>query len=290
MKEKQMQILLLPVLCLLLLVAGCGIGSGKSKEKKQGDASVYLGGEVVEKDDKILIEGQSNLLEGARVTGEVYVNEDELFADTTELVDKKGNFEMDMEHPTYGEAVVVVSFEFDGVQDEEIAEHYGELGEKLEGPYVYITEHYEADQVEQKAEVRLVLDEDDEETKHVFAAPEWEKRPKDYGDARVWMEVDEVTDDGEFFYFTGKSNMLEGAKLKVSHASNTETRVQKDGSFEVKLPYQYREDKPIVVEYRPFDQWGSIAEQYGKNGEKLVGNLVQHEGNQLKLVYEIEYE
>src|SRR5690606_26448281 len=97
---------------------------------------------------KIIIEGESNLIEGSRVIGKVIVNEDEVISDTTELVDKKGKFKMEMDHHQYGDAEVVVLFDFlESYQDENIVKHYGEGGQKLEGPFVFVQEHWDIERV-----------------------------------------------------------------------------------------------------------------------------------------------
>src|SRR5699024_3235494 len=74
------------------------------EEYSQGDYDIYIGGEVIEADDKIVIEGESNLIPGSRVVGEVSVSTDtnyywaretkeyEYLADTTEIVDENGDF------------------------------------------------------------------------------------------------------------------------------------------------------------------------------------------------------
>ena len=124
--------------------------------EKLGDLEVVLGGEVKETEDKILVEGESNLLPGSRVNGAVFVNEDEMFSESTELVAEDGTFHMEMDHHQYGDAEVIVTFDFlNSVQDEEIIEHYGEGGEKLEGPYVYLDEHWDTSDPKEikKAEV-----------------------------------------------------------------------------------------------------------------------------------------
>jgi len=280
------------LLCFLIILQGCfGFGGEEKAEQKKeiGDVDVYLGGEVEEKDDVITITGESNLLEGTRLTGEVLVDEDEVHSETTELVDENGDFTMEMEHPVYGEAEVVVRLDMDRSQEDEIIEQYGEDGEKLEGPFTYLIEHYDTD-IKQKAEVSLVIQEGDEETTHAFAVPEWKDRPEDYGDPRVWMEVDEIDDDGEYFYISGTSNLLEGSRLDVSHSNSTTTRVHPDGTFDIKLEYKYEEDKPILLRFDPNSQWRTIQENYGEHGEKLVGNLVEQNSSHLRTEYSIEYE
>lgn len=274
----------------VILLSSCG--------KKSGSPDVYLGGKVIEKDDQIIVEGESNLKEGSRVTGKVIVNEDEVLSDTTELVDKKGNFKMDMDHHQYGDAEVVVMFDFlESHQEEEITEHYGEGGENLEGPYIYIDEHWDVDQVNKKAEVRLPLHADDDETKHTFTEPEWQKEPKDYGDPRVWIEVDDITEDGEYFYVKGTTNLLEGSMISGWYSdrwgSTGETRVNPDGTFDLKIEYKYSEDPYFTIEFNPYSsQWETIRETYGYDGENLIGNLVEtSSGSQsIEAIFEYEHE
>lgn len=285
-KFNKLTVFLLLVISLLLL-ASCG--------KKSGSPEVYLGGKVIEKDDKIIIEGESNLIEGSRVIGKVIVNEDEVLSDATELVDKKGKFTMELDHHQYGDAEVVVLFDFlESYQEEEIVEHYGEGGEKLEGPYVYLDEHYDVEQINKKAEVRLPLLADEGETKHDFAQPEWGKLPDDYGDPRVWFEVDEITEDGEYFYLKGRTNLLEGSRINGWYSdrwgSTGETRVNPDGSFDMKIEYKYSEDPYFTIKFEPYSQWETIKETYGNEGEKLVGNLVETSSNSQHLEAIIEYE
>ncbi len=271
----------------ILLLASCG--------NKLGSPEVHLGGKVTEKDDKIIIDGESNLIEGSRVIGKVIVNDNEVISDATELVDKKGNFKMELDHHQYGNAEVVVLFDFlESYQEEEITEHYGEGGAKLEGPYVYIDEHWDVDQVNKKAEVRLPLETDETETKHVFAEQEWNKKPKDYGEPRVWFEVDDITEDEEYFYLQGRTNMLEGSKITAWYSdrsgSRDETRVNPDGTFDFKIEYKYSEDPYFTIKFDPYNsQWETIRETYGHDGEKLVGNLVETSNGSLYLEADIEY-
>src|SRR5699024_664407 len=272
----------------ILLVASCG--------KKAGSPEVHLGGKVVEKGDKIIVEGDSNLIEGSRVIGKVIVNEDEVLSDSTELADKKGKFKMELDHHQYGDAEVIVLFDFlESYQGEEIIEHYGEGGEKLEGPYVYIDEHWDAEMVNKRAEVRLPLYADENEAEHVFAEPEWQDLPEDYGDARVWIEADDIKEDGEYFYVNGRSNLLEGSKIKGWYSnrwgSPDETRIKPDGTFELKIEYKYSEDPYFTIKFEPFaSQWESVKETYGHNGEKLVGNLVETSSGIQHIEAVIEYE
>lgn len=272
----------------VLLLVSCG-------GVEQGDLEVSFAGKVVEKDNKIMVEGESNLLEGARLNGYVIVDDGEVLSETSELTDKDGHFTMELDHHQYGDAKVVVLFDFNSsLQEEEIVEHYGEGGQDLEGPFVYVDEHYDMEQVNRKAMVEIPLLASEEASEHEMVAQEWKERPDDYGDPRVWIELDEVTNDDDYFYIKGSSNIMEGAIVYGNYTGSSgsgEARVNKDGTFEMEIPYQYDEDAHFEIQFRPYSgQWAMVEDTYGENGEKLVGNLVEDEGNYLAAIAIIEYE
>lgn len=117
----------------------------------------------------------------------------------------------------------------------------------------------------------------------------------DIGDPRVWIEVDEINDDGEYFYVNGRSNLIEGSRIAIkrNESQQAETMVNPDGSFHFKFDYEYKEDAPFVIEFNPNDyQWNIVEETYGAKGQKLVGNLVEtnkYNDNQT-IQYEVELE
>lgn len=277
------------LLVLAFLLTGCGNGENKAapadaeakSKDKSGDYTIQLGGEVIEQEDKFVIEGTSNLIPGARVVGELWVSEDELFADTTELVQEDGSFHMELDHHQYGEAEFIVRFDFESNQDDPVKRHYGEHGQKLEGPFIY--KHEVFGDILKKAEVSVMYD-PNKESELTFKQPKWEKLPEDYGDPRIWIEVDEITEDGEFYYLHGKSNILEGAQIRGSFGNNSDkTQIKPDGTFDLKIDYKYLEDKDFVIEFDPLYQWNEIEEAYGSKGQKLVGDLVvtnQYSNNQ----------
>jgi hypothetical protein len=280
------------LLCLFMLAA-CGTGetssssngeekdkeseevSAKAKDKKEdlGDFNIELGGKVIEQDEKFVIEGQSNLIPGSRLVAELYVSEEEVFADTTELVQNDGSFTMELDHHQYGEADIVVRFDFDNVQDDPVLRHYGENGQNLEGPLIY--KHEVFNDILKKAEVSVHYD-PNTKSDLVFEVPEWNELPEDYGDPRVWIEVDEITEDKEFYYLQGTSNLLEGSEIKGSFGGNRDTtQIKPDGSFDLKIEYEYIEDEDFVIEFDPVWEWNEIEEAYGSKGQKLVGDLVK---------------
>jgi OmpA-OmpF porin, OOP family len=246
-----------------------------------GDYYVYLGGEMIETEDSIIIEGESNLLPGARVIGEVSVGEGQFIADTTEIVQEDGRFDMEIEHHDLDEETeVTVKFLFDDDQDVTMLRHYGERGQNLEGPYVYQHQRERGGRsprdIYRQAKVTVSFVPGEELAVRQFQAPDWYELPEDYGEPRVWIEVDEINDDQQYFYLHGRSNLIEGSRIEGSyHWNSDETLVRPDGSFNLKIEYEYSEDTPFVIEFNPRrSQWNMVEEAYGKDGQNLVGNLV----------------
>jgi len=281
------------------------------EEHSQGDYDIYIGGEVTEADDKIVIEGESNLIPGSRVVGEVSVSTDtnyywaretkeyEYLADTTELVDENGDFNMEIEnHGIQGkETVVSVKFDFDGQQDDDVIRHYGDRGQNLEGAYIY--QHRgesggrDPKNIFKKAEVATVFTTGEDEAVRQFKEPSWYDLPDDMGDPRVWLEVEEVNDDGEYFYVHGRSNLIEGTRIGIyrKNSRKAQTLIKPDGSFDFKFDYEYKED-PFIIRFKPDDyQWNIVEETYGAKGQNLVGNLVEkyaHNNEKQLIEYEVE--
>src|SRR5699024_3037883 len=198
----------------------------------QGDYNVYIGGEVIETDDKIIIHGKSNLIPGSRVVGEVSVGKNirhlivpsikdfDFLADTSEIVDEDGNFYMELEHPNLNEETAVsVKFHFDGQQNDDVIRHYGDRGQNLEGPYIYKHQGERGgrgpDNIYNKAEVKTVFVPEKEKAVRQFSKPDWYEDVDNIGDPRVWIEVEELNDDGEYYYVHGRSNLIEGSRVII---------------------------------------------------------------------------
>ncbi len=254
-------------------------------ERELGDYEVYLGGEMVETEDKIIINGESNLLPGARVIGEVLIDgedgQESIYADTSELVEEDGSFYMKLDHHDYDEETrVAVRFHFDGNQKDGIQRHYGDRGQKLTGPYVYQHRREVGGRspkdIYQQAKVETTFEHAEELAVRHFKEPEWYEIPDDMGDPRVWIEIEEINDDKEYYYIHGRSNLLEGSRIRGEFKyKRDEAHVKPDGSFDLKIEYEYREDTPIVITFDPNRwQWNPIEEAYGKEGQRLVGDLV----------------
>ncbi|MGM8365959.1 OmpA family protein [Virgibacillus sp. W0181] len=263
-----------------------GKAAEDSPDVELGDYEVFIGGEMIEKEDNIIINGESNLLPGARVIGEVSVGDEEdkqYFADTTEIIQDDGTFHMEIaNHNLDEETEVAVKFHFDGQQDDGIIRHYGDRGQELEGPYIYKHQGEvgggNPQNIFKQAKATATFEPGKEKAVRHFKEPDWHPIPEDMGDPRIWIEVDEINNDKEFFYLQGRSNLVEGSNIFVNYGSNRldETRILPDGSFYLKFPYEYKEDTPFEIDFKPshHSQWNEVEERYGKEGQKLVGDLV----------------
>jgi len=259
-----------------------------------GNFVVALSGEIIEEEDTFVVDGDSNLLPGSILTGEVIVDDGEtVFSEAESKVEEDGSFQMDMDHHVYGDAELIIRFDFEDFdgQEDETFEHYGEDGEELEGPFVYRYSNYD----KKKAEVTIPYDAK-EENDLTIKAPDWEEKPDDYGDGRVWFKDVEVKEDGRYFYVSGKTNLIEGTYLDIFYfGTNGPTRIQKDGTFESKFDYEYHEGKEMTLEVEPAsasDQWKDVREHYGDGGSEFVGDFVESSdygsGNQ-KIVYPVDW-
>lgn len=263
---------------------------------KQGDYEVVITGEMVEEDDKIYIEGETNLLPGSTLIGEVAISTDtdgylfssdfqeyEFQADTREVVEDDGSFAMEIDHHGEEDKETHVSVRFDLYegQEDEILRHYGENGENMKGPYIYKSRDGEGNKMPKyifnRAEVVTTYTTGKENVIRQFKEPKLNEPPSDQGDSNVWIEVDEFNDDGEFFYVQGKSNLVEGTMLELTEDNErhpiSKTLVTQDGSFDFKLPYDADTDPKKII-FAPHEyQWNAIERTYGKKGQHLEGDL-----------------
>lgn len=260
-----------------------GKEDGKSKTAGLGDYNIFLGGEMTENDGKIIIQGESNLLPGSRVVGEVSVDDEQYFSDTTEIVQEDGTFQMEIAHHDLSEkTTVAIKFHFDGQQDDAIKRHYGDRGQKLEGNYIYTHKGKsgggDPQNIYKMAKAEVTFEPGGEMAIRQFSEPNWYPIPEDMGDPRVWIGIDEIKNDENYYYLHGRSNLLEGSVLEGNfNYKNDQTSVLPDGSFNMKFPYEYKEDAIFKVTFDPsmYYQWNIVKETYGEKGQKLVGEQVQ---------------
>lgn len=267
-----------------------------SEEIALGDYDVFLGGEIEETEQFIIVKGESNLLPGARIVGEVSVADDKYFTDTSELVQDDGTFYMELPHHTLNEeTTVTIKFHFDGQQDDAIKRHYGDRGQKLKGDFIY--QHKgkvgggNPQNIFKMAKVETTFDQSEEMAIRHFSAPTWYPIPEDQGEPRVWIKVDEIKNDENFYYLHGRSNLLEGSEIQGKYNfETTYASVKPDGSFDMKFEYVYKDDAKFVLKFDPskYSQWNIIQETYGAKGQKLVGDLVVQDKYSDKLYVKIE--
>lgn len=263
----------------------------EQNESKLGDLEVRIGGNVTVEDDRIVVEGESNLLPGSRISssgvgiGKASFAQGD-FMQTAEVAED-GTFHF--EFPGR-DRDVIITLKLSPMG--EASDHYGANLENVTGPHVYRTST--SGTYEVKAEVTTDAS---RETPYTIPieTPEWDELPEGYGKPNVWMEVD-VTSDHKYLYFHGKSNLVEGTWLggnlmnppgsfsSIVPFSHDFTHVNPDGSFELKIHYlSLREGMYLPIKFEPdSSSWDNVKEAYGEKGEKLEGELVKttDEGHQ----------
>src|SRR5699024_3127507 len=114
-------------------------------------------------------------------------------------------------------------------------EIYGEIGENMEGDYIYRYSSIKRTYHEARMSVRFIPSEEDTVA---FERPDWNP-PEDYGGLDIWMEVEDVKERDEFYDIHVRSNFVEGTRVKGdieipgydTGGFGTSTFVQPDGSF-----------------------------------------------------------
>lgn len=257
--------------------------------KDQGDYEVWFEGEADRKGKLVTLKGRTNLLpesglviwldsvEGTIIggRGDTQVNED-------------GTFKTEMKIPKNSDGLLKVQVKFEPSTDNQpIKDHYGENGEKLKGPFVRLQE--ELDMQQNITLLTLEIPQDESNASAKIKEPEWDK-PEDYGAPAVRLDEPDIQKDDKYLYIEGKSNLLEGTRLKgsldipnyiVSGLSDV-TDVNPDGSYKliIEKPSSMNKLKDVkeyevVLSVSPADnQWKSNLEVYGVNGEKFMGDYV----------------
>lgn len=255
--------------------------------KDQGDYEVWFEGEADRKGKLVTLKGRTNLLpesglviwldsvEGTIIggRGDTQVNED-------------GTFKTEMKIPKNSDGLLKVQVKFEPSTDNQpIKDHYGENGEKLKGPFVRLQE--ELDMQQNITLLTLEIPQDESNASAKIKEPEWDK-PEDYGAPAVRLDEPDIQKDDRYLYIEGKSNLLEGTRLKgsldipnyiVSGLSDV-TDVNPDGSYKliIEKPSSMNKLKDVkeyevVLSVSPADnQWKSNLEVYGVNGEKFMGD------------------
>ena len=129
-------------------------------------------------------------------------------------------------------------------------------GQKLIGNFIY--QHKgkvgrgDPQNIYKMAKVETTFDQSEEMAIRQFSAPTWYPIPEDLGEPRVWIEVDEIKNDENFFYLHGRSNLLEGSEIQGNYNyQTTYASVKPDGSFDMKFEYVYKDEAKFVIKFDP---------------------------------------
>ncbi|HLR52208.1 MAG TPA: OmpA family protein [Candidatus Avamphibacillus sp.] len=262
------------------------IGEEDKKENDKttlGNLEVMIGGKVTVEEDRIRIEGESNLLPGSKImsSGQSSTFADADFIDSA-TVNDDGTFLFEFPGKSKNRKVTLKLSN----SSDEIDEHYGENLENVTGSQVYMTDTHG------EFEVRVDLNIDvNKELPYSYdiEIPNWGEKPDDFGNPEVWMEA-EVDNDHNYLYFTGRSNLMEGAQIGgnlrfadggIEPFSHGFTRINPDGSFKLKVPYHsLRPGMYMPIVYEPNrNSWEDVVDLYGEKGENFEGDLVVKDGD-----------
>jgi OmpA-OmpF porin, OOP family len=283
------------------------------------EEDISFGGKVYVEDDKIRVVGESNLVEGTVVVGTIYKSPFTEVRDNAALiteeevsVDKNGNFEMEFLYETdtdmdflefFNGRILEVELEVEMAysQPEEITELYGFNGENLRGPIVY--KEFSFGEVYQYLYMPIYVQIGDDQTEYEIEAPERLPLPEDYGKTNVWIDIEEITHDHEYFYVKGKSNLIEGAALLGGYYSSeigllpqsffyNTAHIQPDGSFVFRAEYHsIAEEGFIRIRIKSIGSHlasNLLEEAYGDEFERIEGEYVtfneQDDKNEIEMI------
>jgi hypothetical protein len=247
----------------------------------------------VERKGKLLtLKGKTNLLPESRLMIGMDSVEGTIIGGNESLqVNDDGTFNTELEIPNEYKGLIRVSIKFEPSSDNQpIKDHYGENGEKLEGSFVRINEDSAAKQ--SIALLTLEVPQDKSNETITIQEPKWDK-PEDYGSTTIRIEEPDIEKDDRYLYVEGKTNLLEGTRLRgrldipgfITSGFQDVVDVNPDGSYNLIIEKpQTNEKLKDVKEYELVismnlgdNSWNSLKEAYGENGEKLQGEFIVEE-------------
>lgn len=255
------------------------------------DLYISITAEVHVDEEQIIVEGQSNLPEGAVLNSSAVANRwaQIPFMDRA-IIEADGSFRFEFPSVT-SDTEVKLSL----ARDSLTKEWYGNHFEKVAGPHKRATQNSE----EFNVIMEFFIDGLREKPYTISVEePIWDI-PNDYGDPEIWMKVDyEITHRHIIFF--GKSNLVEGSFLggnlstskQIVPFSFDHTNVLPDGSFILRIPYQnLQPGLYLPIRFIPSDNYYDLPlELYGEKGEYLKGELVETDGDEQYILYEVEIE
>ena len=244
--------------------------------------------------DGYLIQGKSNLPEDAELEAVVLLHREEVSKDHTTYTKADGSFEIEVPDLDISDGEMEVQVRFrPAEQVEELQDVYGEVGENMEGDYIYLYSSIKRKYHEARMTAYFSAS---EEGKVAFEKPKWDP-PSDYGELDIWMEIEELEEHDAYYDVHVRSNFAEGTRIKGDiEVPNHETGgfqestfVQPDGSFQIqfqKPDVDEETDVHIILEMLPNSLLYMYTEElYGENGEHIQGDLVEKNKGGQKIHY-----
>ena len=266
----------------------------------ENELQVELIGEV-QVDDGYVVHGISNLPEDAELEAAVYFHGEEVSKDHTTYTNDDGSFEIDIPDLDIQDGGIELQVRFRPAdQVEDLQDIYGEVGENMEGDYIYLYPSIKRKYSEAMMVAHFNANEADEVS---FEKPEWDV-PADYGELDIWMEVEDLEEHEAYYDVHVRSNFAEGTQIRGdievpgydSAGFLESTLVQPDGSFNIQLQkpdVKEDDDVHIVLEMLPNSLLFAYTEElYGEKGEYIEGDLVEEhkEGQKIRFEYSVQKE
>lgn len=280
----------------------------KNKQGEKASTNIQLSGDVVSENGKIVVKGKSNLIAGTNVEIDwldrpfSVRNPICLLCDKIAVVDKNGNFtyEIPTDLNNYGYIYVTMEVVLGGLgQSDEIEAVYGEHGENLKGPFV--SKHEILGEEYQKIFTSILVYPRGNQTVYPIETPKREKVPADVGSTKIWLET-QLTNDHQYFYVKGKSNLIEGTEFVASYYSSEDAAVAQnwvsstanvvsDGTFLLQIPYDTITESGFIVITSKANNRHELKtrmeQTYGEQFENMSGEQVvpnEEGGNMIKVV------
>ncbi|WP_096439426.1 OmpA family protein [Alteribacter populi] len=213
-----------------------------------------------------------------------------------------GSFTIEFNHPNGDWRFIDVELEVVPLsQTTKLREVYGDRGEHLSGPLVYQVDTGGSTYSQKAMISQIIAYGESEEFEFDIVQTERKEVPDDYGDPEVWVET-EFTNDHEYFYIKGESNLFEGMPIRAWYYESPDARlpqiigppyftiVEPDGTFLLIVRYTgLSEEGFILVETDGYSRNMRTKSQevYGGNFEKMSGeHVVKEDGRnniQIKL-------
>lgn len=274
-------------------------GSEQENGNSDSELNVFFEGEITI-DNQFVVEGQSNLPEGAMLQIRTYhYGAEHTYIRGETKVDENGKFRFEQdvdEDALNGEPIEVqVQFIPHKHANQEYQNVYGEEGENIQGPFKQKVTDAKRTRTAAIASLLIELTSDIQVT---FDQNNWEE-PSDYGDYNVWMEENYIEIKDDYYDIFIDSNLIELTGVKASlevpgyEISGYTSRgvVRPDGTIRLQMPRPNIEDSTVILIIES-NSGRSIEseEHYGENGENFEGDFVEKNDKGQKIIYEFNVE